>query len=193
MPNLNASEIVVGSNGQINVAPVGTTLPAVNSDPTATLNSGFGYGLGYVTEDGVQISYSPEFEEIMAWQSPDAVRRDRTGREFTLSFELQQWNEQTVVLAFGGGQITTAGGFYTYQPPNTTDAIVERSLVLDWNDGSKRYRLVVPRGSVTDGTETQLQRGQEATLAVTFKAMQPTDGRDLFYLITNDSAWAVGS
>ena len=49
--DLNANELVVASFGTIHTAPVGTTLPA--TDPTSTLAAGFGYGLGYVTEDGV--------------------------------------------------------------------------------------------------------------------------------------------
>lgn len=193
MADLNANELVVASFGTIRTAPVGTTLPAFNSDPTAALASGFGYGLGFITEDGVTFSSTPDVTDIAAWQALDPVRRLLTGRENMLSFELEQWNEQTVPLVFGGGAVTTSGGFYTYRPPSSTDGLAERSLVLDWNDGSDNYRLVIPRGNVTEGTETKLQRGAPATLSVGFKALAPADGSDVWYLLTNDTAFAVGS
>ena len=191
--SLNADEIVVASFGQIYTAAVGATLPAANTNPRAGLAGQFGYASGYVTEDGVTFSVSPDITDIPAWQSEDPVRRLRTGVESTLSFELMQWNEKNVVLAFGGGEGTTGGGYYTYTPPTAEDGLSELSLVLDWNDGDKNYRIVVPRGTVTEGTETQLQRGASANLSIGFKALAPTSGGAAWYLLTDDDAFAVGS
>jgi len=191
--SLNTDEIVVASFGQIYTAAVGTTLPAANTNPKAGLDSGFGYASGYVTEDGVTFSVTPDVTDIPAWQSEDPVRRIRTGVETMLSFELMQWNEKTVPLAFGGGEVTNGGGYYTYTPPSAADGLAEKSLVLDWNDGDKNYRIVVPRGTVTEGTETQLQRGASANLSIGFKALAPTGGGDTWYLLTDDDAFAVGS
>lgn len=191
--DLNPNELVIASYGTIRVAPVGTTLPAINTSPTASLNASFSYSLGYVTEDGVKFTTTPEIQEFKGWQSQQAVRRERTGYEAMLSFELEQWNEQNVVFAFGGGAVTSSAGNYTYRPPSSTDNLTERSLVLDWRDGTKNYRIVVPRGTVTEATETSLQRGALSTLSVGFKALAPTDGSEPWFLLTDDPAFAVGS
>ncbi len=191
--SLNTDEIVVASGGSIYTAVVGTTLPAENTNPLAGLASGFGYASGYVTEDGITFTSSPDVTDIPAFQSLVPVRREVTGQETMLSFQLMQWNEKNLVLAFGGGAVTTAGGFYTYTPPEPEDGLLDLSMIVDWNDGTKNYRLVVPRGNVTEGTETQLQRGASANLSVGFKVLAPATGGAPWYLLTDDDALAVGS
>lgn len=178
----DATELVVASYGTVNVAPVGTPLP---SSPTASLNVAF-TELGYVTEDGVTISVSPEIEEFMAWQSRQAVRRELTGQEIQLSFELEQWNDETIILAFGGGEVTTAGGVSRYDFPTDEAALDERSLVVDWKDGDKSWRVVCERGNVTDAVETNLNRSNLAVLPINFKALDPTDGGEPAYLLWDD-------
>ena len=190
---LNATEITVAANGSIYVAPVGTTLPAKHTDPTAGLNAAFGYALGYASEDGVTFSATPDVTDIGAWQSKDPVRRLVTATENSVSTELMQWNEKTFPLVFGGGEVTEAGGFYTYTPPAADEGLAEVSVIIDWNDGDKNYRLVIPRANATEGTETQLQRGASANLALTLKALAPAAGVDVWYLNTDDPAFAVGS
>ena len=189
MPWNDATELVVASSGQISVAPIGTALPTAT---TAALNAAF-YGLGYATEDGVTLTATPEVEEFMAWQSRQAVRRELLGQEIQVAFSLEQWNEATIPLAFGGGTITGTAPNYRYDLPDEDDAIDERSMVIDAVDGAKHYRWVFPRGSVTESAETQLTRGALAVLPITFKALAPAAGGASGYMLTDDPAFAAGS
>src|SRR4051812_23276958 len=183
MPWNSSDELVVGNSGEVYVAPVGTALPTT---PTASLNAAF-IGLGYLTEDGVTLTTTPEVTDTNAWQSRQAVRREFTSQEFQAAFALMQWNEETVPLAFGGGAITNAGGVYKYTFPAAGDALDERSLVIDFQDGSRNGRVVIPRGNVTDSVETQFQRTNAAVLPITFKALQPTDGSAIGYILFDDA------
>lgn len=187
----NADELVVASNGQVYVAPVGTTLPTT---PTGALDSAF-TGLGYTSEDGVTFTVTPTVDEFMAWQSRQAVRRELTSQEVQVSFTLEQWNESTIPLAFGGGAVTDlGGGNYRFDLPETSDALDERCMVIDTNDGDRHIRFVVPRGNVTDAVETQFVRSQLAVLPITFKALAPADGSGSAYvLFDDDAAFAAGS
>lgn len=187
----DSTEIVVASNGQVYVAPVGTPLPA---DESVALNSAF-VGLGYITEDGATISVSPEIQDYMAWQSRQPIRREMTAQEASVSFGLQQWNEDTVPLAFGGGSVVlVSAGHYRYNLPDETQALDERALILESNDGSKKMRWVFPRGTVTEAVETQYQRGATALLPITFKPLAPSAGGSPGYFLTNDAAsFAAGS
>lgn len=187
------NELIVAANGQIYVAPVGTTLPAINSDPTAALNSAF-VGLGYCTEDGVSFKVTPDVKDHKAWQSRQAVRRVVQSREVEAGFELEQWNESTVPFAFGGGEITSAGGFHTYVLPEDEDALDERAMVIDFQDGDRNGRIVIPRGNVTDAVESKFKAEELSTLPITFKALTPIAGGSAMYVIFDDqTAFAAGS
>jgi hypothetical protein len=185
------SELVVASNGQVYVAPVGTPLPV---NPTTALNAAF-TGLGFVTEDGVSLSVSPEIQDFGAWQSRQPVRRELTAQEVLASFALEQWNETTVPLAFGGGEVTSPStGVYRYELPSGNLALDERSLVIDSIDGDRHMRFVIPRGNITDAVETSLQRTELSVLPIAFKALEPLNGGTPMYFLSDDAAaFAVGS
>lgn len=181
----DANQIVVAANGTVYVAPVGTTQPTT---PTATPAAAW-KDLGFITEDGATFTDSKEIEDIQAWQSFYPVRKIINSKEVTLSFALQQWDEKTIPLAFGGGTITNPSvGVWRYVPPSP-ETLDERALMIDWLDGVKAYRLIIPKGLVTEAVETQLVRTSEAELPITFSAV-PTAGTDAFILLTNDIAFS---
>lgn len=186
-------ETVVAGNGEAYVAPVGTALPAT---ATTALNSAFS-GLGYHTEDGVSYNRELNVTEFPAWQSHDAIRRERDTSPFTITFALLQFlNEINIPFVFGGGSISTVGtNLYKYSPPADSDALDEKSLIVDVDDGPARIRFVIPRGTVTDAVSSQFARNQMSALPVAFKALKPDDGGlswyPLFY--DPDGGLAAGS
>jgi hypothetical protein len=187
---IDNDEIVVGANGSIYVANVGAT------EPTDIL-SGWAAAwtnLGYATEDGVTITDGKTITDKMAWQSFHPVRKLVTGRMFTVSFTLIQWNLGSVVLAFGGGSVSTpSAGVYKYTPP-TPENIDERALGIEWTDGApsvhKTYRLIVPRCIVSENVETVVSRTDSANLPITVAAVGEA-GTNPWYLLTNDASMAA--
>jgi hypothetical protein len=184
------TEIRVASRGEVYVAPVGTALPTT---PTAALNAAF-VGLGLCTTDGVSLSVSPEIQEIMSWQARQATRRELVNQEVQASFTLQQFNESTIPLAFGGGSVTNpSGSIYRYELP-TDGALDELCMIIDAIDGGVHQRIILPRGNVTEAVETSFVRDAEQQLPVTFKALQPSDGSTSLIYLTDDAAsFAAGS
>lgn len=175
------NEIVVGANGSVYVAPVGSTEPATIS---AALDAAF-IELGYTDEDGVTFSDGKTIEDIRVWQSFYPVRKLVTERESSVSFNLMQWNKTTVPLAFGGGAVTEdAVGEYRYTPP-APETLDERAMIVEWLDGLYTYRLVIPRGTVEDAVETELVRTNAAALPITF-GVTGVEGNDAWYLLTDD-------
>jgi hypothetical protein len=183
-----STEVVVAANGQIYVGPVGAPAPDSWDDALAASYT----EVGFVSEDGATITDSKEIENISAWQSFYPIRRIVTSREFTVSFAMRQWNAENIKFAFGGGTVSAAsGGGYKFVPPQP-DELDERSLVLDWQDGDKHYRLFIPRGMATEATEVTLTRTAAADLAITFAAL--SDGVDPAYtLFTDDPAFVSTS
>jgi hypothetical protein len=180
----NPENIVVGSAGSVSIAPVGTALP---TNIASSLNAAF-VDLGYVSEEGISVSAAVEVEDILAFQSLLPVRKVVTGRTLELSFILREWTEAGLLLAFGGGSVTEAGGVYTYNPPTAEDAIYERAMVVEFSDGSKDYRLVIERGTVTSAVETTVARTSAADLPITFAVLASADNEAGWYLVSNDPA-----
>lgn len=193
MATKDALETIVAGNGEVYLAPVATPLPAIGSSPTAALNAAF-VGTGYTSEDGVKFSYQPTVTDFKAWQSAQAIRRIVNTAELQAAFSLQQWNEETLPFAFGGGTITVAGGSWSYAFPASGAALQERSLIIDAQDGTRNTRIVIPRGNVTDNVETNFKRDELAVFPITFKALEPLNGGPICYILGDDVAsFAPGS
>lgn len=179
-------EIVVGANGTVYAAPLATTAPT-----TAVAAPAAGWvDLGYCTEDGVTPTDEKSMESVPAWQSFYPVRRMITDRNFSVQFTLLQWNPDTVGLAFGGATVSEpTTGVFKLSPPDES-VIDERALMVDWADNAKHYRLIIPRGIVSENTEFNVRRGQASPLAVTFSVLGQ-DGVDPWYLLTDDPAFDI--
>lgn len=186
----DAHEILVAAKADIWIAPVGTSLPTTES---GALNGSF-INLGYTSEDGTNLNYTQTTEEVMAHQTPDPVRRLRTGSAMTAVFNLLQFNQASWELAFGGGTWSEPSpGSYRYDPPDENDALAEYAGVLDWEDEDKKTRLVIPRGTVSEDVETTLARTAASVLPISLKALKPDNDDPAWYSITNDPAFAEAS
>lgn len=193
MPGNATAEIVVAGTGKVLVAPVGTVAPVDHSEAWAAA----WIDLGFTTEDGVTFNPEMDLSEIMVWQSFYAARRIVTSRTVTAAFQLRQWNKNNVPLAFGGGTVVNVAAsagppavlqHYKYTPP-APETIDERALGLEWKDGTKVYRLIIPKGMVSESPETNLVRTDSAVLPITF-GVNASDTGDPWYIRTNDPAFA---
>jgi hypothetical protein len=185
---LNTAEVLVGAFGNIYAAPVGTTAPADFS----VAYSGTWVEMGYADEDGVTFSNSRDTEDINTWQDFDPARTIVTGRSVTLGFNLLQWNKNTLPLAMGGGTIATSGsaGTLKYQfTPAAAGVLDERAFSVAWNDGTRNYRLFIPRGVVTDEVSFSLNKSSAAALPISVRVLGTSSG-SAFYWYTSDGAFA---
>lgn len=186
----NVDEIVIGGNGAIFFAPTGTAIPASIAAPL-----GVGWrDVGYVSEDGATFTDGKTLESVRAWQSLHDLRKFVSSKETSVAFSLMQFSGENVKTAFGGGQITEqATGAYRYTPPDPAH-IEEGMLAVEWEDGDHDFRLILPRGMVTETVETTISRTAAGLLPITFGVLGE-DGTDPFILDTNHPSWAsaVGS
>lgn len=186
----SADELVVANNGQVYVAPLATALPTTAG---ANLNAAF-VGLGFINEDGATVSVNPDFTDFQAWQAQQPIRRERTALNVQVSFALQQWDEDSVPLAFGGGSVISDGSTgYRYNLPDETAGTNEKAMVLDAVDGSEHHRWVFPRGEATEAVETNFRRSAEAVLPITFRVLAPATGGSPGYYLTDSTGFASGS
>jgi hypothetical protein len=186
MAGNSAAEVVIAPGGIIRVAPLATAAPVDESAAPAAA----WIDIGYVSEDGATFRFGITKDNIGAWQSMFPVRRTKTGAESSLAFAMRQWNKNNLPLAFGGGAVSVvSAGHFKYVPPAAGAAIDQRTVMVDWTDGSKVYRLVIVKATVSDVVETQLVRNAASDLPLTLE-VDGLDTGDPFYLLTNDPAFA---
>lgn len=182
------TELIVAGTGDVYVADYGTALPAAEA---TALNAAF-IRMGLVSEDGLSFSWTPSVTEFNAWQSRTAVRRELTSQEYNVKFSLEQWNAVNMKAAFGGGSVVViSAGHYRFDFLSDTAALAERSVICDWSDGLRHFRLVLPRVNVTDAAEVKLVRSALAVLPISFKALSPGSGLASAYILTdNEDFWS---
>jgi len=156
MPGLEAENVVVGSFGGIHIAPEGTTAPV---DLTALAAPWV--NIGYVGEDGVTFTLSRDTEDIMAWQSAEAVRRLVTAEPKELTFELLEFDPESVELAFRGGDLTVTGTapaeIATYTPPDASGGAIH-AVIVEWMDLGSTWRFYAKRTEISGDVEFTLAR-----------------------------------
>ncbi len=177
-------QIRVGANGTIRVAPVGTTAP---TDEIAAYAAGW-VDLGFTNEDGVTLTDEKTLFEIPVWQLFYPARRGVSGRNFTAAFVLRQWSIDTVKLALAATVTEPTPGHYKIVPPSPEN-IDQRALGIDWIDGTKHYRLIIPRGMVTENVSTKIARANAADLPVTFGIIGDDAAGDPWTIYTDDPAF----
>lgn len=184
----DASAIIIAGKGSLLVAPVGTTMP---TDVETALPAAW-VDLGYTTPDGVSFSVEKTTEDVSVWQSVHPARTFVTDLQASLTFTLRQWDKTTVPLAFGGGTITETAGppkHWTYTPPEA-HTVDERAAVIDFVDGTKKQRIIIPRVMVTTSVETKMSRTEVSDLPISLNVLG-TDGVAPWTLKTNHTAFGA--
>lgn len=180
----DATEVLVAQQAKIYIADAEETLPTGVAAP-----SGNFVELGYTSTDGLSVSFEPTVEDIFAHQDLDPIRQVNTARTFQITFNQMQWNEDTFALAFGGGTWSLSTGVYTYSPPDTGDAVPEYTLIADVEDGNKKKRFVIRRGSVNGAVETTLVNNTAAVMPITIRALKASGSSKAWEYRTDDASY----
>lgn len=180
--------ILIAAGFHIHTAPVGTPIP---TDIDAALDGDF-TDVGYTTDDGAVFTHTPTVNPITMHQSFQPVRYVVASVEDTLSFVLGQWDEDTIPLAFGGGEWTATANGWMFEPvdPGTID---ERCVVADAVDGDVHWRICMPRVMQQGASSSTLTKSGAAGLACTLGAMAVGSGEKPWSLLTDSPYVNAGS
>lgn len=141
-----SSNVTAGKPNKSGAVYVGATTATL---PTSTADALTGFtDLGYVSEDGITNSNSPESSSIKAWGG-DTVLSTLTDKIDTFSFKLiEALKEDVLKVVYGDAQVTSAdseikisAGAYDSE---------DKAWVIDMlMRGGKAKRIVIPNGKVS--------------------------------------------
>lgn len=168
--NVSTAKPKVG--GAIYSAPLGTALP---TDATTALNEAF-KSLGYISEDGLTNTNSPESEMIKSWGG-DTVIVVQTDKPDTFTYTLiEATNVDVLKEVYGQDNVTGTLETGIIIKANATE-LEEHCLVVDMVlKGGVLKRIAVPNGKVSEIGEISYADADAIGYETTLQATPDTAG-----------------
>jgi hypothetical protein len=179
------TRLTVAQQARVYLAPTGTLAPA---DESAALDPAW-REVGLFTPDSLRFTDDPNFESVTSHQSSYPTRRFQTTDAATVQVDLQEFSGKNMIAVMGGGVITQVStGHYKYSPP----AVGGRSQVaaiVQIEDGSRRFRIVIPVAIDDQQVQFDLRKANETTLPLRLTVIG-SDVGDPWYMLTNAADWS---
>lgn len=159
--------------GAVYRAPLGTALP---TDATTALASAF-VDMGYISEDGVTNSNSPESEKIKAWggQTVLVVSTEKPDT-FQLTF-LEALNANVLQTVYGDDNVTVNDQAGTIVVTSNVEALEDHVYVIDIAmRGGALKRVVIPQGALSELGDIVYKDDEAVGYEVTLDCMPDTSG-----------------
>lgn len=176
----DTNQVRVAPNGSVSVAPYPAVLPTT---VTVALDTGY-KELGYLNDDGASITPNVDTSGIKAWQSAVDVKTVLTAVNMDVKFQMLQVTQDTTATFFFNATWTNVINTAT-MTMSSNPTISYKSLVVEWTDDlGFKYRLVLPKGIVTEREALQLKRTDAVAFGVTFHCLD--NSGTLATLLTNN-------
>lgn len=166
--------------GAVYRAPLGTTLP---TDASTALAQAFA-DMGYISEDGVVNSNSPDAEKIKAWggQIVLVVATEKPDT-FKLTF-LESLNPKVLETVYGSGNVTVDGNAGTIAVVANADELAAHVYVLDLAmRGGALKRIVIPNGTLSELGDIVYKDDEPVGYETTLDALPDNSGNNHYEYI----------
>lgn len=157
--------------GAISVANVGSKLP---TDATTALDTAF-TSLGYVSEDGLTNSNSPESESIKAWGG-DTVLVSQTDKPDTYTFTLLEVLNVNVLKEVYGAENVTGTLSTGITIKANAKPMKARAFVIETLLNNAIKRMVIPNGVITSVGDIVYKDNEAVGYETTVQCLPDTNG-----------------
>jgi len=175
------SQFQVNGFHEIFIAEVGTAFPTSVADDPA--GSGWTQ-LGLTTEAGARFTYDRTITQIFSSQRFDPQRVLVTKLPKKVEYDLQQWTEEGMDLAFGGLTFTTPTVGETKAEPKDASFVNEKALLLRAVDGDTVIEVGYRRTINSKALAFTWAKTAESALPIGSEVLGATNEQP-YYLQTN--------
>jgi hypothetical protein len=169
--------------GHLKIAPIGSTEPTDLDTPWAVAWTDLGY-----TNEGSEFVFDQTFEDVEVAEELEPVEVIQTARQTTVNFALAELTAANMQRALNGGDINTAGGIVTFEPPS--DGSFE-DVMLGWEADDGLERWVFRRCRNVGSVNLPRRKGADkAVLPMSFRALKPPSVPAFIFI--HDSDFVAG-
>lgn len=178
--NVTAAKPKIG--GAVFMAPIGSTLP---TNATGDLDAAF-VELGYVSEDGVTNSNSPESDVIKAWGG-DTVLTLLKSKDDTYSFTLiEAMNVNVLKMVYGENNVTGTDLATGISIKANAQDLESHAFVIDMIlKGDVMKRVVIPNAKVSEVGDITYSDSDAVGYETTLFCSTDTEGNTHYEYIQN--------
>lgn len=148
LEGFEAAALRVGVTGAVRTAKLGTE---VMKDFSKKYDTEKYLNRGYLSPDGVEVSFDEDTNEFIPWQEAVAIRRDITKSVKTVKITLWQFTKDNAAWYFGvpGGTIqVNDDGSWFFDEGNLPE-FEHSQIIIDVVDGDKAMKLTLLDAQVT--------------------------------------------
>ncbi len=179
MPTGDPLAVRVGP-GWLYIAPLGSTEPP----DLATAWDAAWTPLGY-TDEGSNFVFESTFEDVQVAEELDPVEIVQTARTATVNFALAEVTAANMQRAFNGGDVTTATGVVTFEPPASSE--IPTPVMLGWESVDGLERWVFRRCTQVGTVDIARRRAPDkATLPMSFRCTKPAGAATFKFMHDED-------
>lgn len=120
--------------GKLYLAPLGSTEPDDLETPWDNAWTELGY-----TAEGSNFVFDNTFEDVEVAEEFEPIEILQTKREITVNFSLAELTAENMERAFNGGDVITAGGITTFEPPPSGGEVTRVMIGWEADDGLERW------------------------------------------------------
>lgn len=165
LKGFRAAALRVGVTGAVRVAKLGTELPKLGEkyDTDKFRN------VGYLSADGVAVSFDEDANEYIPWQEAVAIRRDVTKSVTSVQITLWDFGKDNASMFFGSEAVTHADGSWSVDVSGKPE-FERQMVVIDVLDGDKAMKLILLVAQITAREGVTFKSDEAIALGITFTA-----------------------
>lgn len=167
LTGFNAGAARVALTGAVRTAPLGTPIKSITEKYTEEFTN-----LGYLSPDGVEISFDEDKQEYIPWQEVSAIRTDITKAAKSIKFTLWETDPEKIAMFLGVpanqvSKITGEDGAVAFWEEGLPNFELQQ-LHVDMVDGDKHNRVSFPAAKITERGALVMKKDDIFGLEVTF-------------------------
>ncbi|WP_313548344.1 putative Ig domain-containing protein [Corynebacterium sp.] len=165
LQGFNAGGARVGMTGAVRHAPLGTAPVPLGTKYDTNKHT----NMGYLSPDGLEISFDEERQEFIPWQEVAAIRTDITKSVKQIQFTLWETSLRNIAKFLGVREtdIKEENGVFSFWEGSIPEFPPEW-LALDVVDGDKALRLTLPAAEIAERGSMIFKKDEMFGLQVTY-------------------------